>query len=238
VSEGGSVPGGILAALETVVNRYLSLDPEGAARLEDLQGRVILIELAGFGTRVYVVPGNDGLQLFGDYAGEPDCVLCGTPLALARMGVSGQKEDQLFSGEVRIAGDTHLAQAFGNFLGGLEVDWEEQLSRLLGDAAAHQVGVQVRGIERWGRRTSDILTQDIQEYLQEEARLLPSRYETRAFLDDVDRLRDDVDRLAARVARLANALDEGGTGREALASESDVQKIDMQSATFRDRAGE
>jgi len=238
VSEGGSVPGGILATLETVVNRYLSLDPEGAARLEDLQGRVILIELAGFGTRVYVVPGNDGLQLFGDYAGEPDCVLCGTPLALARMGVSGQKEDQLFSGEVRIAGDTHLAQAFGNFLGGLEVDWEEQLSRLLGDAAAHQVGVQVRGIERWGRRTSDILTQDIQEYLQEEARLLPSRYETRAFLDDVDRLRDDVDRLAARVARLANALDEGGTGREAPASESDVQKIDMQRATFRDRAGE
>jgi ubiquinone biosynthesis accessory factor UbiJ len=238
VSEGGSVPDAVLATLETVVNYYLSLDPEGAARLGDLQGRVILIELAGFGTRVYVVPGDGGLQLFGDYAGEPDCVLYGTPLALARMGVSGQREDQLFSGEVRIAGDTHLAQAFGNFLGGLEVDWEEQLSRLLGDAAAHQVGVQVRSVERWGRRTSDILTQDIQEYLQEEARLLPGRYETRAFLDDVDRLRDDVDRLAARVERLANALGEGRPDRETPAPESDAQRVDMQRATYRDRAGE
>jgi ubiquinone biosynthesis protein UbiJ len=238
VSEGGSIPDAILATLETLVNRYLSLDPEGAARLGDLQGRVIMIELAGFGTRVFVIPGADGLQLFGDYAGEPDCALCGTPLALARMGVSGQKEDQLFSGEVRIAGDTHLAQAFGNFLGGLDVDWEEQLSRLLGDAAAHQIGVQVRGVERWGRRTSDILTQDIQEYLQEEARLLPGRYETQAFLDDVDRLRDDVERLAARVTRLANALGEGQTDRETPAPEFDAQRIDMHRATCRDRAGE
>jgi len=205
VSEGVQIPDAVLAALEAAVNRYITLDPERAARLGEIQGRVILIELAGFGTRLYVIPGRAGLQLYGDYAGKPDSVLQGTPLALARMGVSHRKEDQLFSGEVRIEGDTHLAQVFGDLLAGLEVDWEEQLSRLVGDAAAHQVGSRVRDIERWGRRTGDILTEDLKEYLQEEARLLPGRYETQAFLDDVDRLRDDLERLAARVARLAKA---------------------------------
>jgi ubiquinone biosynthesis protein UbiJ len=203
VSEGVQIPDAVLAALEAAVNRYIALDPEGAARLGELQGRVILIELAGFGTRLYVIPGRAELQLYGDYAGKPDCVLQGTPLALARMGVSHRKEDQLFSGEVRIEGDTHLAHAFGDLLAGLEVDWEEQLSRLVGDTAAHQVGSRVRDIERWGRRTGDILTEDLKEYLQEEARLLPTRYEVQAFLDDVDLLRDDLERLAARVERLA-----------------------------------
>lgn len=203
MSEGVPIPDSALAALEAAFNRYLALDPEIAARFVELHGRVILVEVEGFETRIYVIPGTAGVQLYGDYAGEPDCILRGTPLALARMGVSHRKEDQLFSGEVRIEGDTHLAQAFGDLLGSLEVDWEEQLAGLVGDPVAHQVGSRFRAVGHWGRRTGDVLTEDLKEYLQEEVRLLPGRYEVQAFLSDVDRLRDDVERLAARVDRLA-----------------------------------
>jgi ubiquinone biosynthesis protein UbiJ len=119
------------------------------------------------------------------------------------MGVSQQKEDQLFSGEVQIEGDTHLAQAFGDLVRGLEVDWEEQLSLLVGDGLAHRVGSGARAAGRWGRRTAATLAEDVKEYLQEEARLLPGRYEIQGFLDDVDHLRDGVERLAARIERLA-----------------------------------
>jgi ubiquinone biosynthesis protein UbiJ len=197
------IPDSALAALEAAVNRYIDLDPEGAGRLAGLHGRIILIEVAGFGTRLFVIPGTKGLQLYGDYAGEPDCVLRGSPLALARMSVSPRKEDQLFSGEVQIEGDTHLAQAFGDLVGGLEVDWEEQLSLLVGDGLAHRVGSGARAAGRWGRRAGATLAEDVKEYLQEEARLLPGRYEIQGFLDDVDHLRDGVERLAARIERLA-----------------------------------
>lgn len=206
MSDAVSIPDAVLASVESAINQYIALDPEGAARGTELHGRVILIEVTGFGTRIYVIPGSTGVQLFSDYVGEPDCVLRGTPLALARLGASRQ-EEQLFSGEVQVEGDTHLAQVFGDFLGGLEVDWEEQLSRLVGDAAAHQFGSRARAVGRWGQRTGNTLTQDVKEYLQEEARLLPGPYELQAFLDDVDRLRDDVERLAARVERLAKTQD-------------------------------
>jgi ubiquinone biosynthesis accessory factor UbiJ len=203
VSERVLIPDAALAALEAAVNRYIGLDPEGAGRLAELHGRIVLIEVAGFGTRLFVIPGTKGLQLYSDYAEEPDCVLRGSPLALARMGVSHRKEDQLFSGEVQIEGDTHLAQAFGDLVGGLEVDWEEQLSLLVGDGLAHEVGSRARAAGRWGRSTGDTLAEDVKEYLQEETRLLPGRYEIQGFLDDVDHLRDGVERLAARVERLA-----------------------------------
>ena len=202
MSEGVPIPDAVLATIEGSINHYISLDPEGAQRIAELHGRVILIEVTGFGTRIYLIPGTKGIQLYGDYAGEPDCTLRGTPMALARMGASRQKEEQLFSGEVQIEGDTHLAQALGDLVGGLEVDWEEQLSRLVGDGLARQVGDQVRSVGRWGRRTGDAVNSDIKDYLQEEARLLPSRYEILAFLEDVDQVRDDVERLAVRVERL------------------------------------
>ena len=43
---------------------------------------------------------------------------------------------------------------------------------------------------------------NIREYLQEESRDLPSRYEVDRFTREVAAVRDDVDRLEARIRRL------------------------------------
>jgi ubiquinone biosynthesis protein UbiJ len=204
------IPEAALAALEQTINRLIALDPEGARRLEPMQGRVICIELSGFGTRIYLIPGPADLQLFGTYDAEPDCVMRGSPVALARMGVTDRKEDSLFSGQVQVEGDTRLAQELGDFFSALDIDWEEQLSRLTGDPIAHQVGSRVRAAGRWSRHAFDTLADDLKEYLQEEARLLPTHYEMDAFLGDVDTLRDDSERLAARLDRLRRKIGEIG----------------------------
>jgi ubiquinone biosynthesis protein UbiJ len=206
VSEGPRIPDPLLAALEQAVNRVLALDPEGARRLAPMYGRVIGIELKGFGTRLYLIPGAAGLQVFGAYDAEPDCVMRGSPVGLARLGMVDRKEDSLFSGQVEVEGDAGLAQEFGDFIAGVDVDWEEQLSRLTGDPVAHEVGNRARAAGRWGRRSLDTLADDLKEYLQEEGRILPTRYETERFLNEVDTLRDDVERLAARVERLRRQL--------------------------------
>ena len=40
---------------------------------------------------------------------------------------------------------------------------------------------------------------NISEFLQEESRSLPSKYEIEIFRNDVNKLRDDVDRLESRI---------------------------------------
>lgn len=202
MSEAARFPDAAVAALEQALNRWLALDPEGAGRLAALQGRVIAIELTGFGARLYLIPGATGMQVFRAYEATPDCLLRGTPIALARLGALEHKEDRLFSGEVQVEGDTELAQRFGELIGGIQVDWEEQLSRLVGDPIAHQVGSRVRAAGRWGRHCADTFSRNLAEYLQEEGRLVPTRYEVEDFLAAVDTLRDDVERLAARIERL------------------------------------
>lgn len=211
MTEGIQIPDAVLAVVEQALNRYIALDPEGAAAFAALEGRIIGIEIEGFGTRVTIIPSDRRLQLFGGYDAEPDCLIRGTPLALARMGMAERKETQIIRGEVEILGDTSLAQAFNRAIAGLDVDWEEQLARVLGDPFAHQVGNQARAAAQWARKTSESLTADLQEYLQEEARLTPTRYEVEAYLAQVDILRDDVERAEARMERLARALAERGT---------------------------
>jgi len=208
-ADGIQLPDTVLAAAEAAVNRLLALDPEGAARLKPIQGRVLRVELTGFGTRLHLIPSDTGLMLYGDYDADPDCIVRGTPAALLRMAVAEHREDQVFAGAIRIDGDNGIAQTLGDVLKGLDIDWEEQTSRLLGDTLAHRIGLQSRAAGRWSRRTGDVLTRDLREYLIEEGRLLPGHDDMRAFLDGVDTLRDDIERLQARLERLAKRLGAG-----------------------------
>jgi len=203
-----SLPAPALAAAEALINRLLALDPEGAARLTKLQGRVLRVELVGLALHLHLVPEADALRLFGDYAAEPDCVVRATPAALLSMALAEHREDQVFGGAVTIDGDNGLAQAIGEVLKGLDIDWEEQLSKLVGDAVARRVGDQARATNRWAERSSTVLTSDLREYLIEEGRLLPSEPEMRAFLSGVDNFRDDVERIEARIERLAQRAQE------------------------------
>jgi ubiquinone biosynthesis protein UbiJ len=197
------VPNALLAAAEGAVNAVLALDREGAARLEPVQGRVLLVELTGFGTRVYVVPGGAGLFLYGDYESEPDCTVRGSPVALLSMVTAEHREDAVFEGGIQIDGDNGVAQTIGEVFRGLDIDWEELLSKLLGDTLAHRLMAQARAGGDWAGRSGEIARENLREYLQEEAAVLPSHAELEGFYAAVDAVRDDVERLAARVERLA-----------------------------------
>ncbi|MCF6281506.1 MAG: SCP2 sterol-binding domain-containing protein [Candidatus Polarisedimenticolaceae bacterium] len=190
------------ASLEGLLNWAIRKDPEAFTHLDDAHGKIICIELIGLGQRLYLIPSPSGIQLLGDCEGEADCTIRGTPWSLARMGGEQGDSSQLFTGDVEISGDTQLAHHFSCFMNRLEIDWEEQLSKLTGDVIAHEVGNLVRGLSEWGRDQLTTSRLNLQEYLTEELRLLPTRCEVEEFLSDVDVLRDDLDRLDARIGLL------------------------------------
>ncbi|PLX60773.1 ubiquinone biosynthesis accessory factor UbiJ [Sedimenticola selenatireducens] len=197
-----SLSGVATAGLEQALNQYLNLDPAASAKMARLHGKVIAFELAGLGQTLYLIPGPSGVQIFSRCEDEPDCTLRGTPLALARMGNQKASSDQLFSGAVKISGDTELAHQFGKILGGMSIDWEAQLAHYTGSLVAGDVAGVFRNMSDRGRRALDSLELDLQELLQKELKILPERSEVEQFLDDVDELRDGIERLEARLALL------------------------------------
>ncbi len=203
-----STPALLSAALESALDLYLRQDPEALERCAALQDKVIAVRLAGTDIALHFLPDARGVKVVSHYEGEADTLLTGTPAGFARLALSS-REDALFHGAVEISGDTETGQRFQDILAGVDWDWEEQLSRLTGDLVAHQTGELVRGGQKWLADAGARLQADLSEYLQEEARLLPTRYELDEFLDGVDRLRGDTDRLAARVQRLRKHLESG-----------------------------
>jgi len=199
-----SLPQIVIASFETAFNHYIALDPDAMPRLEDMEGKIIAIEITGINETLYLFPGMDGIMVMSDFDGEADTTLSGSPMSLARLSVSKNAMPVLFSGDVKISGDTRLGHQFKKVLAGLNIDWEEQLSRVTGDMIAHQLGNGVRDFTNWFKRSTQSINLDMGEYFQEESQVLPSRAEVDRFISNVDSLRSAVDRLQARIDRLKN----------------------------------
>ncbi len=197
-----SLPQLFIASIETAFNRYLALDPEAFTRLANMEGKIIAIEIKGLNESLYLFPGDDGIMVLSDFDGDADTTLSGTPLALAKLSLSEDAAAVLFSGDVTITGDTRLGHQFKKILAQVNIDWEEQLSRVVGDITAHQIGNALRGFGQWFDRSKHAMELDVGEYLQEESRLLPAKAEIDRFIHQVDELRESVDRLQARVQKL------------------------------------
>ncbi|MEO5702329.1 MAG: SCP2 sterol-binding domain-containing protein [Gammaproteobacteria bacterium] len=204
----------IMAVIEGALNRYLRLDPDVLPRLGGLDGKVIAVELEGLDWIWYLLPDATGIRVHNEYEGAPDARLRGTPWALLRLGT--QKQDgnasALFSGDVEISGDMELGQRFKQILDEVDIDWEELLSKVVGDVLAHQAGNAARQAREWSTRTLETLGQNFSEYQQEEVRNLPAAHEMSEFLRAVDTLRDDVERMEQRMRRIKDAVESRGNG--------------------------
>jgi len=187
---------------ESAVNKYLSLDPEISEQLSEFEGRCIAIEISTPPIKLFCFPRAGGLSLQTVYEGEADCKIAGSLMGILKMIRSENPAEILSSGEVSITGDSRLAQDFSDTLSQMDIDWEELLSKLTGDFAAHRIGNVVRQGQHWLLDSMKAFRQDSTEYLQEESGILPTRIEIEKFIHDVDVLRDDVERLDAKIRKL------------------------------------
>ncbi len=191
----------VLDRLEAILNRNVADSRRAQALARQLDGRVMSLEVEGTPLAFFLRAEGGRLGLAPRHDGVADASISGTPIAL--LSLAGPRaEGALRGGGVRIEGDAEVAQRFRELLAEAQPDFEEELSRVVGDVAARQVANFARGLLDWGRRASGSFAGNVAEYLQEEGRDLPTRTEVEEFLAAVDRLRDDAERLEARLARL------------------------------------
>lgn len=189
----------ILSAQEAILNRYLKLDPESKEHFRRLSGKVVKIEWGPL--TYYWLFKSDSIYLCKDYNGPADLILRGSTFDFLRMAFI-KKDKALTDIPLQVLGDMEFGKQFREFFSNLEIDYEEQLSKIVGDATAYPITQVLKTINLWASHTMESLSENLINYLQREMNWLVSDEELQFFFSDVDELRDDCARLEARIKLL------------------------------------
>ncbi len=194
----------LLRPVADVLNRNVGESTPARELAAKLDGRAVAIRLRDTGLAMVFRFEAGVVQLGTNLDPAPDVAITGSLLTLARVALSEDGGLAELEG-IDVAGDARAARAFQDLLFHARPDLEEELSRFVGDTAAHGIGNLARGFRDWFADARRTMHANIREYLQEESRDVPSRYEVERFSRDVGKLRDDVARVEARIRKLEDA---------------------------------
>lgn len=183
--------------LTRALNHLLDSDPALGARLAPFAGEILELRAPPLpslslsiaaGGRVQPAPAGATASL--------TITLGSSALAAAARG-----EDH-FLRQVDVSGNAHLAAEVMFLFRYLRWDAEEDLSRLVGDVAAHRLAGAARDIAGLHLDAVRRMAEGVVEYALAERPILVSRRGLEPLAGATARLRDDLERLEQRIRRL------------------------------------
>ena len=185
------------APLISAANHLLGQAPWARAKLAPFAGHAAMIKLPPFEAAFLIREDGCVSPPLPDAELEVSISLPAVTPLLALQG----KEAVMRA--ARIEGSAEFAQALGFVIRNLRWDAEEDLSKVVGDIAAHRIVTGTRELAAWQQQAARNVAENFVEYFTEERPLIARSADIAEFSSDIDHLRDDVARLEKRVQRLA-----------------------------------
>lgn len=189
--------------IQAMVDRNVGGSPRARELLALLDGRSLRLDVRFMPWQI-MTAASAGRLLVSRTRGTADVIISGSPLGLLSM-LREDPQQVIRRGDVRIDGDSAVAERFQELLELLRPDLEAELAQLVGDVPAYGIGSLVKRALDYGQQVARTGASNVGEYLAHERRDLVPRAEAQQFIEQVDALREAVDRIAARVERLEGA---------------------------------
>ncbi len=178
------------------LNHLLRANVWARDALKPHAGKTATFRCLPFVTRLTVLDSGEVTPATAD--ATPAVTLTLTPGLMLRVAA---RDDSMWR-DVIIDGDTALAGTIHHLWQHLRWDAEEDLSKVVGDTAAHRIAESGRTLQRWAQASGDNLAHSFAEYWTEEQPLIAAKQDVTRFTADVDLLRDDTARLEKRIELL------------------------------------
>ena len=181
---------------ERAVNHVLKSAPRAMERLRPHAGRTVAFRSGPLAMALTIQTTGEVVAAVEGAASDLDVRV--SPFLLPRLAAG----DAAAFDMIEMQGDAALASDVAFLARHLRWDYEEDLSKVVGDIAAHRLAGAARGLARWSREAALRMGPGAAEYWTEESPLIASRARVASFAHDVAELRESVERLAQRIERL------------------------------------
>ena len=181
-------------------NRVLSDYPAARVRLQAHDGKIIGVAVGQVLLQMRVT--RDGeVELVGRADGGAPVADVSLTMPLSLLPRLASKDETALA-QIVFTGDAELAATISDIARNVEWDVEADLSRVVGDVAAHRMVESAQRAHAWQTDAGQRFTANVAEYLTEERQAFITTRELETLARQNETLRDDIARLDARVAKL------------------------------------
>jgi ubiquinone biosynthesis accessory factor UbiJ len=194
-----------LFSIETCINQVLSLNADARNKLENISGKSLRVQIEKPQLVFVLLVGEGAVHLHQDansgMSPEVDTTISGKASSILKLLVERDSHN-LHADGIVITGNTSLLESMQNIFQGLDIDWEYELSKIIGDIPTQAVSDSLTSARQFTNKTKQRVIQDVDAYLHDETKAFPSIEEVTGFYHSIDELRLRVDRLQSRVDKL------------------------------------
>ena len=198
------LPQAVTAILELIINKALSLNNKSVS-FAGVAQKTLTLELAELPFPLCFTVDNVSSSVGVIVSSNHECSDCTIKTSintLKKLKANVSLTQLIKKDELDVSGDIKIAQQFANITQSLEIDWQTELAKHLGDVPTHKLLQFGNKITKSLAATGKQLEADVSEYLVHEKRLVVTSTQLNTFNQMTKDVANQVDALSARIDKL------------------------------------
>lgn len=199
----------LCSALEKIIKQALALNIKANTALTTLNEKSLTIVLAELGFPITLTVINHSILVNADdtiNASPNNCIISTSLQTLWQLKQEQQLTELIKQDKLDLQGDIKIAQQFASLFENIDIDWQSELAKHIGDIPTYQLSRVVGLVQKKATFAARQISSDAGEWLIHEKRLLVTNTELSQFNQAVDKTSQAVEQLSQRINQLSNKL--------------------------------
>lgn len=193
----------LCSTVEFAVNQALALNINGNNVLSALEQKTLTILLTELGFPLSFSI-NENKVLVTSLTERSDCTIKTSAKTLLELKKEQQITELIKQEKLDVQGDIKVAQLFANIAESLEIDWQSEIAKHIGDIPTYKLSQFGKNLAKKFNFATQQIQADASEWLVHEKRLVVTSSQINDFSRQVSDITRQADIISERIQRLAD----------------------------------
>ena len=189
-------------SLSVILNLFFMRYPDLKKQLSELSGKIFEFAVEDFNESYFMMVNDQGGVTIHSYCDNiPNVTMSGSSNAFLSLLFQTTDPDSLFfSRALDLSGETDTGLHFKNILNNVDINWEQELSTLVGATLAYSLMGMANQLKDVGEQGKERVETEIENWMKEQNLPLKEKFET--FQAELQTLQEQTDRLEKSISRV------------------------------------
>ena len=192
----------LCSTIEYAVNKALAFNIKGNNVLKALEQKTLTLVLTELGFPLSFSI-NENKILVTSLIERSDCTIKTSVKTLLELKKEQQITELIKQEKLDVQGDIKVAQLFANIAESLEIDWQSEIAKHIGDIPTYKLSKFGKNVAKIFNSATQQIQADASEWLVHEKRLVVTSSQLHRFSQQVSEVSRQADTLSERIQRLA-----------------------------------